>query len=58
MMDESRKQFEDWYQNWFGEPPLSGWEATRTADNGYSPERINDMWEAWQASRQSLEDNQ
>ena len=53
-MDESRKQFEEWWDCWFGEAPVTGWFFIRIKDGGYTADRINDMWEAWQASRESL----
>lgn len=57
-MDESRKQFEEWWECWFGDTPVTGWFFIRLKDGGYTAERINDMWEAWQASCQALQDNQ
>ncbi|WP_241624513.1 hypothetical protein [Rosenbergiella epipactidis] len=58
-MDESRKQFEEWYVSYFGEIPawhIFGFEIMETGD--YESNRINNLWQAWQASRQALQDNQ
>lgn len=52
-MKSSREQFEEWWEGWFGESPLSGWSSIKTIE-GYAPEIINAMWQSWQASRQAL----
>lgn len=51
-MDESRKKFEEWWENRFGEEPLMGWVSQRTKDGGYKARGINDMWESWKASKE------
>lgn len=53
-MDESRKQFQSWFEEWFGEPPLTSWNEL-WCDDGYSAEDIDHMWDAWQASRAAIE---
>ncbi|EAM4020249.1 hypothetical protein GTT80_004330 [Salmonella enterica] len=53
-MDESRKQFQSWFEEWFGEPPLTPWNELWCHD-GYSAEDIDHMWDAWQASRAAIE---
>ncbi|HBK9907493.1 TPA: hypothetical protein LOL70_004882 [Salmonella enterica subsp. enterica serovar Infantis] len=50
---ESRKHFEAWFEEWFGDKPLSGWGELWCGD-GYSSETIDAMWESWQASRESV----
>lgn len=50
----SREQFESWFEEWFGDKPLSGWSELWCGD-GYSSETIDAMWESWQASRQAVE---
>lgn len=52
-MDESRKQFQSWFEEWFGEPPLTPWKELWCHD-GYSAEDIDHMWDAWQASRSAI----
>lgn len=52
----SREQFEAWFEEWFGDKPLSGWSELWCGD-GYSSETIDEMWESWQASRSSIELN-
>lgn len=53
-MDKSREQFEAWWEEWFGEAPLTLWNELWCGD-GYSAEDIDHMWEAWQASRAAVE---
>lgn len=53
-MDKSREQFEAWWEEWFGEAPLTPWNELWCGD-GYSAEDIDHMWEAWQASRAAVE---
>lgn len=50
---ESRENFEAWFEEWFGDKPLSGWSELWCGD-GYSSETIDAMWESWQASRGSI----
>lgn len=54
-----RDQFEAWWEEWFGEAPMSGWNNLRT-DSGYSAEEIDIQWEAWmgRASREALKAEQ
>lgn len=52
-MDKMREDFEAWWEQWFGEPPMSGWEAIWCGE-GYNAEDIDHMWDAWQASRKAL----
>lgn len=54
-----RDQFEVWWEEWFGEAPMSGWDNLRT-DSGYSAEEIDIQWEAWigRASREALKAEQ
>lgn len=54
-----RDQFEAWWEEWFGEAPMSGWDTLRT-DSGYSAEEIDIQWEAWmgRASREALKAEQ
>ncbi len=54
-----RDQFEAWWEEWFGEAPMSGWDNLRT-DSGYSAEEIDIQWEAWmgRASREALKAEQ
>lgn len=52
-----REQFEAWWEEWFGEAPMSGWVNLRT-DSGYSAEEIDIQWDAWQASREALKAEQ
>ncbi|MDM2751454.1 hypothetical protein OGY07_19195 [Citrobacter sp. Cs237] len=49
-MDESRKAFEQWWEEWFGEAPLTLWDEL-WCGNGYSAEDIDHMWDAWKGSR-------
>ncbi len=49
-MDESRKVFEQWWEEWFGEAPLTPWHELWCGD-GYSAEDIDHMWDAWKGSR-------
>lgn len=51
---ESREHFEAWFEEWFGDKPLSGWGELWCGD-GYSSETIDAMWESWQASRAAIE---
>lgn len=53
-MNKSREQFEGWWEEWFGEAPLTAWNELWCGD-GYSAEDIDHMWEAWQASRSAIE---
>ncbi|EAR3908437.1 hypothetical protein HF762_003693 [Salmonella enterica] len=53
-MDESRKQFQSWFEEWFGEPPLTPWNEL-WCDDGYSAEDIDHMWDAWKESRAAIE---
>ncbi|WP_038887903.1 hypothetical protein [Cronobacter dublinensis] len=53
-MDKSREQFQSWWEEWFGEAPLTPWNELWCGD-GYSAEDIDHMWEAWQASRAAVE---
>lgn len=53
-MEESRKAFEQWWEEWFGEAPLTQWDGLWCGD-GYSAEDIDHMWDAWQASRAAIE---
>ncbi|EOW6512968.1 hypothetical protein [Cronobacter malonaticus] len=53
-MDKCRKQFQSWWEEWFGEAPLTPWNELWCGD-GYSAEDIDHMWEAWQASRAAVE---
>lgn len=59
-MDESRKQFERWWEiNYHnGNPPRFGWEAWREGD-GYKVDddesELDGMWQAWIASRAAIE---
>lgn len=53
-MDESRKQFQKWWEEWFGEAPLTPWDELWYGD-GYYAEDIDHMWDAWQASRAAIE---
>lgn len=53
-MDESRKQFQSWFEEWFGEPPLTPWNEL-WCDDGYSAEDIDHMWDAWKGSRAAIE---
>ncbi|EPS2706732.1 hypothetical protein [Cronobacter turicensis] len=53
-MDKSREQFQSWWEEWFGEAPLTPWSELWCGD-GYSAEDIDHMWEAWQASRAAVE---
>lgn len=52
-MDKMREDFEAWWEQWFGEPPMSGWEAIWCGE-GYNAEDIDHMWDAWQASRKAI----
>ncbi|ECP0408151.1 hypothetical protein FY612_12060 [Salmonella enterica] len=52
-MDESRKQFQSWFEEWFGEPPLTPWNEL-WCDDGYSAEDIDHMWDAWKGSRAAI----
>jgi hypothetical protein len=51
---KSREHFEAWFEEWFGDKPLSGWNELWCGD-GYSSETIDAMWASWQASRQAVE---
>ncbi|EGT4273762.1 hypothetical protein NLT11_003270 [Cronobacter sakazakii] len=53
-MDKSREQFQSWWEEWFGEAPLTPWNELWCGD-GYSAEDIDHMWEAWQASRETVQ---
>lgn len=53
-MDESREQFQSWFEEWFGESPLTPWDELWCGD-GYSAEDIDHMWDAWTASRAAIE---
>lgn len=53
-MDESRKAFEKWWEEWFGEAPLTQWDELWYGD-GYSAEDIDHMWDAWKGSRSAIE---
>lgn len=53
-MDESRKQFQTWFEEWFGEAPLTPWDELWCGD-GYSAEDIDHMWDAWKGSRAAIE---
>ncbi|MEG6001042.1 MAG: hypothetical protein ACLTYF_22565 [Escherichia sp.] len=53
-MDESRKAFEQWWEVWFGEAPLTPWDELWCGD-GYSAEDIDHMWDAWKGSRAAIE---
>lgn len=53
---KGREHFEAWFEEWFGDKPLSGWNELWCGD-GYSSETIDAMWESWQASRSSIELN-
>ncbi|MBJ9866306.1 hypothetical protein [Citrobacter amalonaticus] len=53
-MDESRKAFEQWWEEWFGEAPLTPWDELWCGD-GYSAEDIDHMWDAWKGSRSAIE---
>nr|WP_105605150.1 hypothetical protein [Cronobacter sakazakii] len=53
-MDKSIEQFQSWWEEWFGEAPLTPWNELWCGD-GYSAEDIDHMWEAWQASRAAVE---
>ncbi|ELY5916126.1 hypothetical protein SNN80_004200 [Cronobacter sakazakii] len=53
-MDKSREQFQSWWEEWFGEAPLTPWNELWCGD-GYSAEDIDHMWEVWQASRAAVE---
>ncbi|MDT3611990.1 hypothetical protein ROM10_18270 [Cronobacter sakazakii] len=53
-MDKSREPFQSWWEEWFGEAPLTPWNELWCGD-GYSAEDIDHMWEAWQASRAAVE---
>lgn len=53
-MDESRKQFQSWFEEWFGESPLTPWNEL-WCDDGYSAEDIDHMWDAWKGSRAAIE---
>lgn len=44
-----RAKFEEWWEEWFGDSPLSGWEMLWCGE-GYSAEEIDHMWDAWQAA--------
>lgn len=53
-MDESRKLFQSWFEEWFGEAPLTPWDELWCGD-GYSAEDIDHMWDAWKGSRAAIE---
>lgn len=53
-MDESRKAFEQWWEEWFGEAPLTPWDELWCGD-GFSAEDIDHMWDAWKGSRAAIE---
>ena len=55
-MNESRNQFQKWWEEWFGEAPLTPWDELWYGD-GYYAEDIDHMWDAWQASRAAIEIN-
>lgn len=50
-----REKFEAWWEEWFGDKPLSGWESLR-CDNGYAAEEIDNMWDAWRAATASTQE--
>ncbi|WP_241606895.1 hypothetical protein [Rosenbergiella epipactidis] len=53
-MDESRKQFEEWVAEFY-----PGGDITYSENDGeYNSWRVDELFRSWQASRQSLEDNQ
>lgn len=55
-MDESRKQFEEWVS------AVISWDSmflhSIYSDDDYHFEEVQTLWQAWQASRQALQDNQ
>lgn len=53
-MDESRKQFQKWWEEWFGEAPLTPWDELWYGD-GYYAEDIDHIWDAWKGSRAAIE---
>lgn len=53
-MYQVRIAFQDWWEEWFGEAPLTPWDELWCGE-GYSAEDIDHMWEAWQASRAAIE---
>ncbi|NWC63722.1 hypothetical protein [Cedecea sp. P7760] len=48
-----REQFQEWWEEWFGDAPLTPWDELWHGD-GYTAESIDIMWDAWQASRSTL----
>lgn len=48
-----REQFQKWWEEWFGDAPLTPWDELWHGD-GYTAESIDIMWDAWQASREAL----
>lgn len=55
-MNESRKQFQKWWGEWFGEAPLTPWDELWCGD-GYSAEDIDHMWDAWKAASEAQPTN-
>lgn len=61
MMDESRKQFEEWYSismkervSWYTDKNVTN-DLTLEVDGSYMRDAVRDKWEAWQASRAAIE---
>ncbi|WP_312330386.1 hypothetical protein [Atlantibacter hermannii] len=53
-MHQVRIAFQDWWEEWFGEAPLTPWDELWCGE-GYSAEDIDHMWEAFRDSRAAIE---